>query len=327
MTEMPPLTDWLESEERSARGAFLRDALRGLRTRPKSLPSKYLYDARGSALFEQICDLAEYYPTRTETSILEEHASEMAAALGPNCRLVEWGSGSSTKTRLLIDAMHPSTVYVPVDISPAALVPAAADIASKFPWIEVHPVLADFTHPFELPETQRDVYTNAVFFPGSTIGNFHSDEALALLANAADFCGQGGAMLLGADLKKDPAILEQAYDDTRGVTAAFNLNVLHRMNRELGADFDAGHFGHCALWNEDLGRMEMHLVSLRNQVAHLCGVEIRFAIGETIHTECSYKYEIAELSALAGMAGFDVERVWTDDRAWFGVLLLRARGT
>lgn len=325
MTEMPPLTDWLETEEKSERDVFLRDALRGLGARPKSLASKYLYDARGSALFEQICDLAEYYPTRTEASILEEYAAEMGAALGANCRLVEWGSGSSTKTRLLIDAMHPSTVYVPVDISPAALVPAAADIASKFPWVEVHPVLADFTHHFELPETQREIYTNAVFFPGSTIGKFHADEALALLTNAADLCGPGGAMLLGADLKKEPEILERAYDDARGVTAAFNRNLLHRMNRELAADFDAARFGHCALWNEDFGRMEMHLVSLRDQVAHLGGVEIRFAVGESIHTESSYKYDIAELSALARMAGFGVERVWTDDRAWFGILLLRAR--
>jgi L-histidine N-alpha-methyltransferase len=303
-------------------GIFLADALLGLRRTPKEISSKYLYDARGSALFEEITTLDEYYLTRVETGILRENAAEMAERLGPGCRIVEYGSGSGVKTKILLAAMPPSTVYVPVDISPELLLRAASEIATEFPHIEVLPVAADFTQPIRLPAARRSIARTAVFFPGSTIGNFDTASVIDLFERAAETCGDGGAMLVGVDLTRDPSVLARAYDDPRGVTAAFNLNLLERMNRELGADFDPSRFFHETRWNEEDGRIEMHLVSRIAQTVTIAGHAIRFAAGETLHTENSYKYSPVEFRIVAGIAGWSVERAWTDPEERFAEVLL-----
>jgi dimethylhistidine N-methyltransferase len=305
------------------RERFLADVLDGL-TRPhKTLPCKYFYDERGSALFERICELPEYYPTRTELGILRRHAGAMAAALGPRCLLVEYGSGSSTKTQLLLERLVRPAGYVPVDISREHLLRSAAALSARHPGLRVIPVCADFTQPFALPRVPGAL-RRAAYFPGSTIGNFAAAEARKFLTQVAEQCGSGGALLIGADLRKPRAILEPAYDDARGVTAEFNRNLLRRINRELGADFDCAAFDHRAFWNAAEGRVEMHLVSRRDQVVELAGRRIPFARGESIHTESSHKYDLAGFAELARSAGFEVERVWTDDAALFSVQLLRA---
>jgi dimethylhistidine N-methyltransferase len=304
------------------RGDFLADVLAGLLGPRKTLPCKYFYDEEGSALFERICELDEYYPTRTELGILRRHGGEMAAALGPRCLLVEYGSGSSTKTRLLLERLDDPAAYVPVDISREHLLRSAEALCARHPHLPVIPVCADFTQPFELPPVPRAA-RRAAFFPGSTIGNFGPAEARKFLAQIAEQCGRGGVLLIGVDLRKSPAILEPAYDDALGVTAEFNRNLLRRINRELGADFDLAGFDHRALWNAVDGRVEMHLVSRREQAVQLGGCRIRFARGESIHTESSHKYELAGFAALARSAGFEVERVWTDPARLFSVQLLR----
>ena len=311
-------------EERRPQSPFLLDALAGLRADPKTIPSKWLCDARGSLLFDRITELDEF-PTRVERGILYRHAAEMSLELGEHCRLVEFGSGSSLKTRILLAAMDSSSVYVPVANTREALVPAAIRLAISYPWLEIHPVVADFTQPFALPESLAKVDTTAVFYPGSAIGNFPPEAAVALLANARELVGDGGAMLLGADLKKDPRILLRAWDDPGRVAAQFNLNLLRRMNRELAADFDPTAFAHRVLWNEEEGRVEMHLQSHREQTVGVGGEAIHFRRGETIFTAGMWKYEIAELEAMARIAGFEVEHVWTDPKKWFAMLLLRAK--
>jgi len=303
-------------------GQFLADVLRGLRAPVKELPCKYFYDEAGSKLFERITELEEYYPTRTELAIMKRHAPEMAELLGRRCLLIEYGSGSSTKTRLLLDRVRGLAGYVPIDVSGEHLHRSAKALAGDYPWIEVLPRCADFTRPLVLPAPRKEAARRVVYFPGSTIGNFTPDESVTLLQQTAALCGEGGGLLLGADLQKDKAVIEAAYNDREGVTAAFNRNLLVRINRELGGDFAVGQFAHHAFYNEAEGRIEMHLVSRRDQRAHLGGAQLFFAVGETIRTEYSYKYALDDLRDLATRGGFEVKRVWTDERDYFSVLYL-----
>jgi dimethylhistidine N-methyltransferase len=304
------------------RERFLADALHGLRQGRKTLPCKYFYDAEGSKLFDQICVLPEYYPTRTELGILRAHAAEMAKGLGPETLLVEYGSGSSVKTRLLLDRLARPAGYVPVDISREHLFETALALRLDYPGLEILPVCADFTAPVALPKPRRPAARRAVYFPGSTIGNFSAAGAIALMAGVARQVGPGGAFLVGVDLAKDPRVLERAYDDAAGVTAAFNLNLLARMNRELDADFDLRRFRHRAVWAAGPSRIEMHLVSTVEQVVHLDGAEIHFECGESICTEHSHKYTLAGFARLARRAGLAVRRVWTDPAERFSVQYL-----
>lgn len=303
------------------RGTFLNDALQGLQLAQKELPSKYFYDDPGSQLFEQICKLDEYYLTRTELSIMQERAQEIASLLGPGCLLIEYGSGSSTKTRLLLDALQDPAGYMPIDISKAQLLCSAASLALAYPELEVLPVCADYTSEFELPMPKRPVARRIAYFPGSTIGNFDREPARRFLRQIAGIC-QGGGLLLGVDLKKDCAILHRAYNDAQGVTARFNTHILERINRELGANFQTRHFGHYAFYHPGQGRVEMHLISLKDQVVGIEGTDVSFKLGESIWTESSYKYTLDEFAALATSAGFTVEQVWTDPQALFSVQYL-----
>lgn len=302
---------------------FRADVIRGLGVRPRTLSAMYFYDQAGSQLFDRICELEEYYPTRTEISILDAFVDEICESLGPRVMLVEFGSGSSRKIRLLLDHLEDPAGYVPIDISKDHLVEAAASIARDHPDLEVRPVCADFTEPVPMPELAKRAARKVVFFPGSTIGNFEPADARHLLESVREDCGAGGGLLIGVDLKKDPGVLEAAYDDREGVTAAFNLNLLQRINRELGADFDLDRFEHLARWNEQQGRVEMHLRSNAAQVVRLDDHEWAFAEGETIHTENSHKWSIDEFAALAASAGLSLERVWTDPEELFSVHLYR----
>ena len=301
---------------------FLRESLAGLQTFEKTLPCKYFYDRRGSEFFDRICDLPEYYPTRTEAGIMQEHAGEMAALFGPDCLLIEYGSGSSTKTRILLDRLPHLAGYVPMDISREHLFATAEGLARSYPHLEILPLCADYTAEFTLPRSQRLARSRVVYFPGSTIGNFHPDQAQAFLCHVANVCGPRGGLLIGVDLKKDVAVLNAAYNDSAGVTAAFNLNLLRRMNEELGADFDLAGFRHHAYYNALAGRIEMHLMSLRSQTARLGGLQIAFEEEETILTECSYKYSLADFARLAASAGLAVRKVWTDPDEKFSVQYL-----
>jgi dimethylhistidine N-methyltransferase len=312
-------------EPRAGTDRFREDVLNGLLGTPKSLPCKYFYDARGSQLFDRICELEEYYPTRTESAIMRAHAGEMSEVLGRDAVLVEYGSGSSTKTRILLDHAPSLAAYVPLDISREHLSRSAARLAEAYPRLNIQPVCADYTRPFRLPSFGGKDARWAVYFPGSTIGNFHPEDAVPFLRRIAGVVGSGGGLLIGVDLKKETSILEAAYNDREGVTAAFNMNLLHRMNRELGAHFEVDQFQHHAFYNEGLGRIEMHLVSLADQTAHLNGAAIPLEEDETIHTECSYKYSLSDFAALASSAGFDVAKVWTDPDALFSVQYLVAR--
>jgi dimethylhistidine N-methyltransferase len=304
---------------------MLQDVLRGLALPEKNIPSLYFYDQRGSELFDAITELPEYYPTRTEIGILERYGWEMADTLGPGVRLIELGSGSALKTELLLSRLHEPAAYVPVEISREHLLASAARIAADFPGLEVLPVTADFTEPFELPEPERHrVRRNVAFFPGSTIGNFPRAMAADLLRATRQEVGAGGAMLIGVDLKKDPAVLERAYNDAAGVTAEFNLNLLVRLNRELGADFDVAAFRHEAVWDESHGRIEMRLVSTRPQVVWIAGRRFPFAAGEILVTEYSHKYSLEDFRALTEASGFTVAQVWTDPQRLFSVQLLAA---
>lgn len=303
----------------AALAAFRSDVLRGLALAEPAIPPKYFYDARGSALFEQITELPEYYLTRVERQILAEHAAEMAEALGPGAVLLEYGSGSSRKTRLLLDALPDLAAYVPVDISAEALAAAAEALRLAYPRLRIEPVGADYTAPgFRLPELPSG--RRVAFFSGSSIGNYEPAEAAAFLRRAAALLGPGGGLLIGIDLRKERAALEAAYDDAEGLTAAFNLNLLARINRELGGTFDLGAWCHRALWNEAEGRVEMYLVSRRAQTAEVGGVAFRFAEGAAIHTENSYKYTVEGFAREAGAAGFRLQRAWHDDARRFAVL-------
>jgi dimethylhistidine N-methyltransferase len=299
--------------------SFLDDVLKGLARPQKTLPPKYFYDARGCELFEQICELPEYYPTRTELAIMREHAGAMAKFLGPDCQLIEFGSGSSRKTRMLIDQLQPP-LYVPVDIAGEALRAAAAGLSQLFPWLNIVGLCADYTKPLTLPEfVGVPIRKKAVYFPGSTIGNFTPHEAIEFLQLARRMVGRGGALLVGVDLKKDKKVLEAAYDDAAGVTAAFNLNLLERINRELGGDFQLRRFIHKGFYDEDKGWIEMHLESLAAQFVHVAGVRLSFRQGETIHTEISCKYSVEEFRAVAHGAGFEPDQTWIDAANLFSV--------
>jgi dimethylhistidine N-methyltransferase len=301
------------------------DVLAGLSTQPKRLPCKYFYDRRGSELFERICQLEEYYPTRTEIGIMRASAHEMAAELGPGVALIEYGSGSSTKTRILLEALDDPVAYVPVDISRVPLVSSASSLDRRHADLEVLPVCADFTEAFTLPEPERRPRRRVVYFPGSTIGNFEAPAVVAFLSRIRTLVGPEGGLLVGVDLLKDAAILEAAYDDRDGVTEAFNKNLLVRINRELGGDFELERFDHRAVVNQELGRVEMHLVSTRAQTVSVCGERFAFEAGESIHTENSHKFTLEGFAELAAEAGLAVRCVWTDPRRLFSVQYLAPR--
>ncbi|MCG8449364.1 MAG: L-histidine N(alpha)-methyltransferase [Pirellulales bacterium] len=299
---------------------FYDDVVAGLSSQPRSLPCKYFYDERGSKLFDQICELDEYYLTRTELSIMSRYAEEMAAQIGPSVMLVEYGSGSSIKTRILLDHLRSPVAYVPVDISRDHLRHSADNLAMMFPDIEVLSVCADFTEDFELPVSRRESTHNAVYFPGSTIGNFQPEAAQAILSRLVNLCGCGGGLLLGIDLQKDRKTLESAYNDDAGVTAAFNLNLLGRINRELDGDIRMDQFAHRAHYNEALNRVEIALVSQCDQTLNIGHRSFDLAAGESIHTEYSHKYTIDGFAELAAVAGLTLRKAWTDPQNRFAVL-------
>jgi dimethylhistidine N-methyltransferase len=294
----------------------------GLTQPQKSLSPKYFYDRIGSELFERITRLPEYYPTRTETQLLKRHIAEIATLFGSHSTLFELGSGSSAKSRLLIDAIRP-VLYVPMDISGEYLAASANLLASDYPWLAIHAVCLDYSRPWRLPPL-GDAPLNA-FFPGSSIGNFEPAAARQLLQRVAGLLGPGGGLLIGADLKKDAATLERAYNDAAGVTARFNLNVLTHINSRLDAGFDTADFAHQAVYNHAYGRIEMHLVCLRTHSVLINGRTYPFRAGETIHTESSYKYSTEEFFELAESSGFSPASVWTDPNRLFSVYFLTAR--
>ena len=302
------------------REEFRTDVLRGLGEDPKNIPCKYFYDEPGSDLFQEICRLPEYYPTRTETALLRDLAPDLGALAGPGCFLIEYGTGSSEKMRFVLDALEAPAAYAAVDISREHLLEVTSALAKDRPELAVHAVCADFTQPFEVPDAGTGGTGRRIaFFPGSSLGNFAPEDAVAFLTTAAAVVGAGGAMLIGIDLKKDEKILNAAYDDAQGVTAAFNLNLLARVNRELGGTFELGAFRHRAFYNVREGRIEMHLVSIRAQTAEVAGQTFAFAEGETIHTENSHKYGVDEFRELARHAGFTPVKIWTDARDLFSV--------
>ncbi|MFG0332231.1 MAG: L-histidine N(alpha)-methyltransferase [Maioricimonas sp. JB049] len=310
------------SETTETSHQFLKDVLRGLSRSPRTLPCKYLYDQRGSHLFDAICELDEYYPTRTELNIMRESIHEMAERIGPQAGIVEYGSGSSLKTELLLEALDSPVAYVPVDISDQHLHAAADRMSELFPDVDVIPIHADFTDRVKLPEFPRTSRRISAYFPGSTIGNFTPEEAAGLLARIAETCQRGGGLLIGFDLQKDVRILEAAYDDSDGVTAQFNLNLLERINREIDADFDPEQFQHRAMYNREYNRVEMHLESLTAQSVTIAGCVFQFDAGETICTEHSHKYTIDGFSALAASAGLRLAQHWTDPQQLFAVAFL-----
>lgn len=313
LTDYEPETDHL-----------LEEALAGLSQEPKLLPCKYFYDEHGSRLFDRICELEEYYPTRTELAIMHQSIHEMAALIGEDVLLVEYGAGSCVKIRLLLDALRRPAGFVPIDISREHLVNAAREVHDVYPDLEILPVCADYSKPFEMPEPSRPASRRVVYFPGSTIGNFHPNDAHEFLTRLRELVGKGGGLLIGVDLKKDPNVLRLAYNDLQGITASFNMNLLTRLNNECGAGFDLDRFHHEAVYNEADGRIEMHLVSDAEQSVSLGGRTFDFAKGESIRTECSYKYTVEEFASLARPAGFELRRAWTDQDDYFSVQFLEA---
>jgi dimethylhistidine N-methyltransferase len=305
-------------------GRFLDDVLAGLAGSPKALSPKYFYDARGCELFEAICELPEYYPTRTELALMRDHAADMAAQLGEGGLLIEFGSGASVKTEVLLRTTRPAA-YVPVDIAADALQASTARLAADFPQLPIIAVCADYMQPLHVPALERiKASRRVIYFPGSTIGNLTPAEAQAFLIRARELSGKNGAMLIGVDLKKDASLLHAAYNDAQGVTAEFNLNLLRRINRELAADFDLDQFRHVAFYNVVAGRIEMHLESLREQTVTISGRTFVFGAGERMHTESSCKYSVSEFQRLAQASGFRPEQVWVDAEHLFAVHLLQA---
>ena len=296
---------------------FFEEIVAGLSLPQKSVPPKYFYDAAGSKLFERICRLPEYYVTRAELALTRAHIAPIARFAGRGCALVEYGSGESLKTRLLIRALKPAA-YLPIDISEPALQRAARKLRRQFPRLRIEPLNGDFSRPLEIP-APRPRTRRVAYFPGSTIGNLTPEEAQGFLRMTRGQVGRDGAMLVGVDLKKDPGVLHAAYNDSRGVTAAFNLNLLARINRELGADFDLRRWRHYAFYNAPLGRIEMHLASLEAQAVNVGNYRFSFARGETIHTENSYKYSVEEFRAIAARAGFAAEKLWMDRKGLFAL--------
>jgi dimethylhistidine N-methyltransferase len=300
---------------------FATEVLSGLSRRPRSIPCRFLYDARGSELFEQITELDEYYPTRTEIGLLKRHAGDIAALAGPGAAIVEFGSGSSRKTEILIAALPDLAAYVAIDISPAALAEAADRLRARFRGLNVMTVTGNFNVPLDLPGSITGA-RKLGFFPGSTIGNLDKDEAVAFLQNAAQLLGRDSALLMGVDLKKSESILVPAYNDREGVTAAFNLNLLTRINRELDGSFDPDKFAHEAVYNPDAGRMEIYITSREDQDVTVLGKSFAFARGERIHTENSHKYAVSEITSMAEAAGWAHARAWVDDDELFSLNLL-----
>jgi dimethylhistidine N-methyltransferase len=309
---------------RTGRAGFLSEAVHGLSQPQKSLPCKFLYDNQGSRLFNEICELEEYYPTRTESRILRDNIAEITGLIGGGCRLVEFGSGTSAKTRHLLHHLCSVSSYIPIDISCRLLLESVAHLTREFPTLEICPIEADYGEILELPHTNRAPGKTVAFFPGSTIGNFEPGEAVSFLSRIASLCGMDGSLLIGVDRKKDRRILEPAYNDRRGVTARFNLNILARANRELGADFDLASFRHHAPYNETLSRIEMHLISTRRQTVNLNSRQFSFEQEEYITTEYSYKYTLPGFTGLAIKAGFELVQSWEDRNHLFSVLLLRS---
>ena len=304
---------------------FRQAVVEGLSNPRKSLPCRFFYDARGSELFEQITALPEYYPTRTEAGILSQYAAEIARAVPADSLLIEFGAGSSLKTEILLDQVAQHITYVPIDVSPSALSAAAHRLEQRYPSLEVRPIVADFSQPIELPpDLQKRARTG--FFPGSTIGNLTRPEVIGLLAAFGTALDVGSSLIIGVDLKKDARRLVLAYNDSEGVTAAFNINLLTRINRELDATIDVEAFRHEAIYNPREGRIEMHLVSLRDQDATVSGRRFHFRDGESIHTENSYKYTVDEFQDLARKAGWASVNVWTDEAKQFSVHILENKG-
>ena len=302
---------------------ILEEVLQGLQKPQKTLPSKYFYDKRGSELFEQICELEEYYPTRTKLSIMRENVEEITKKLGPNIQLIELGSGSSLKTRLLLNHLKNLHSYVPVDISDDFLANVAEDVQAEYPSLHIIPVAADYTQPFELPGTGPDTRRIA-YYPGSTIGNFTKEKAAEFIALIAGLVGENGGLLIGFDLLKDKETLISAYDDSKGVTAEFNKNILWRINRELDATFDPDLFEHKAIFNKEKSRIEMHLVSQKNQMINIMGSAITFSKGETIHTENSHKYSLESFREITA-PHFHPVKTWMDKKQQFAVQFLTGK--
>lgn len=310
-------------DHQSLHDTFREDVLAGLARDRKAIPAKHLYDARGSELFERICELDEYYPTRTERAIMEESSGEIAEALGPDVVLIEPGAGSGEKAAMLLEQLERPRAFVPIEISLDALETASGRLAEQFPGVAMHPVCADFSHGASVPE-DLEGDRRVVYFPGSTIGNLEPADRLDLLSGFARTVGDDGRLLIGFDLEKDESDLRAAYNDRDGVTAAFNTNLLDRINRELDGTIDADAFEHDAPWVEERSRVEMHLKSLVDQTARVCGQEVSFQSGETIHTESSHKFRPGAFEAEAEVAGFELVRNWRDDRGWFQVSLFAA---
>src|SRR5947208_7117374 len=298
---------------------LLSDVIAGLSSNPRALPCKYFYDERGAALFQKICELPEYYITRTEIDILDRNRTEIASHLGPNIGLIGLGTGAGTKTRILIESLKDPAVYIPVDISEKQLRESTGLFQKIFPDLEILPVCADYLQPVVLPTPNHTPARNVVYFPGSTIGNFEPNEAMEFLRRIANVCRENGGLLIGVDLKKDQDVIEAAYNDRAGITAQFNLNLLAHMNREVGADFDLDQWRHRAIYNSSAGRIEMYLISEIDQFVYLDVEKYHFRRGEKITTEYSYKYAPEGFAALAGKAGFEFVRMWTDNARLFGV--------
>jgi L-histidine Nalpha-methyltransferase len=296
--------------------------LAGFRHTPKELSPVWFYDEYGSTLFDAICELPEYYLTRTELAIMETHAAEMARIIGPQAALIEFGSGTSMKTRLLLNRLAAPAAYVPVDIAREHLIEAANTLSRDYPGLPIFPVCADFTQPFDLPKQAQSAQRRVVYFPGSTLGNFSREQAHTVLARMRDIVGSHGAVLIGIDLKKDPDILRAAYNDSAGVTAKFNLNALQHINRKLGANFDLRGFRHEAVWNEDQSRIEIYLVSMKDQTVSIAGTSVRFAQGEHLRTEFCHKYTLESFAFLAASAQLTATHVWMDPEKKFSVQML-----
>lgn len=302
------------------------DVLTGLAGAPKHVPPKYFYDEAGCHLFEAICETPEYRVTRSETELMRREVAQMARCLGPDCLLVEYGSGNGRKTRILLEALRPA-VYMPIDIARDQLLASARRLTSEFPWLQVEAVWGDYSGPLALtPPAAGKGLRRVIYFPGSSIGNFTPAEAVQFLERAAQAAGAGGAMLVGVDLKKPVDLLNAAYNDAQGVTARFNLNLLTRINRELGADFDVAAFRHVAFYNQSLGRIEMHLASSAARRVTLLGRSFEFFAGEAIHTENSYKYSVQEFQSLGRSAGYQPKRVWISEDGGFAVHYLALPG-
>jgi len=298
---------------------LLSDVIAGLSFEPRNLPCKYFYDERGAALFQKICELPEYYITRTEIDILSRHHAEIASQIGSNVELIGLGTGAGTKTRILIEALDKPAAYIPVDISEKQLRKSTAVFRKTFPSLEILPVCADYLQPVVLPSPRHKAARNVVYFPGSTIGNFEPNEALEFLRRIASVSGRGGGLLIGVDLQKDQNIIEAAYNDKAGVTAEFNLNLLAHINRKTGANFDLKQWQHRAIYNAEAGRIEMYLISQTDQTVRIQDREFHFRAGEKILTEHSYKHAPEGFVALARQAGFDFVKLWTDEARLFGV--------